>query len=417
MLDTVRFDLSDYLIHLFRDVDQSSGENILFPDYPNFNNIDQSDKLDSRFLMRCALRHHRIFATWSHQAGEPTIYGRSPVVCFTDMPLAMLVSNFSRLPVWGGKNGCYALLFPKAALHAIGARPVIHGLSQTPWERAGSEPYRILNDHLLPLIEQYRYVADSGWGERRIGWTHENEWRWPYRGEQSHFDDNGDLVESLSEMPGFDWTQTQITGAGVLVQNQEDVAKIVHDILTLVDAGAVDRSMFRFVIPLSAIEQHEGLHDPAHVSDLINEHAVDLAPWFAIADEKVKQISATVDRIIRKEFAASTAIERNRDDGYGKSWVWIVDNDSPLVRALVASDRIMLSEGGRYLLDLADFDTSDGFEEHHCKAVAASLAAEFGVETSYFTVRGSTSPHGIPSYTGFFFDDTHPFFNLTLDSR
>ena len=62
MQNNIRFDLSDYLIHFFRDVDQDSPEGILFPEHARFNNIAESQVLDSLFLMRCALRHHKIFA-------------------------------------------------------------------------------------------------------------------------------------------------------------------------------------------------------------------------------------------------------------------------------------------------------------------------------------------------------------------
>jgi hypothetical protein len=413
MLNNIRFDLSDYLIHFFRDVDQASSEGILFPEHARFNNIAESDVLDSLFLMRCALRHQKIFATWSYRNGRPTIYGRSPAVCFTDMPLAAFVQSSNERLKRGEKVGRYAFMIPKAAMFGLGARPVIYGLSQDASERQDTAPFRIIETDRLPLAEQYRYVAYSIADNRTIDWTHEREWRWPYRGNQSHFDpeDPDFLVETLEEMPGLDFGNTTINRMGVLVQDHEDVSRIVHDILTMVDAEIIHKSMFRFVIPLCAVEQHRDIQDPNQVSDLINEHSIDLAPYFSISDQRANEINERVDAIIETIFASAGHQNGNGDDGFGKSWVWIPDNGSELVRALLVTDRMIVSTEGRYLLDIADFDSfPEGYEEHYCKKVAQALANEFQVNATYFTVRASLSCDGIPFYSNFH-DDDHPFYN------
>ncbi|MCQ3018882.1 DUF4427 domain-containing protein [Pseudomonas tremae] len=415
MLNNIRFDLSDYLIHFFRDVDQASSEGILFPEHARFNNIAESQVLDSLFLMRCALRHHKIFATWSYRNERPTIYGRSPAVCFTDMPLAAFVQSSNERLARGENVGRYAFMIPKAAMFGLGARPVIYGLSQDARERQDTAPFRIIEIDRLPLAEQYRYVAYSIADDRTIDWTHEREWRWPYRGTQSHFDpeDQGSLVETLGEIPGLDFGHTSVSGMGVLVQDQEDVPRIVHDILTLVDAEIIHRSMFRFVIPLCAVEQQGDIRDPNRVSDLINKHSIDLAPYFSISEERANEINARVDAIIETIFAPVDHQEADGDDGYGKSWVWIPDNGSELVRALLATNRVIVSTEGRYLLDIANFDSfPEGFAEHYCKKVAQALAIEFQVNATYFTVRDSLRCDGIPFYTNFH-DDDHPFYNST----
>jgi hypothetical protein len=415
MLNNIRFDLSDYLIHFFRDVDQSSSEGILFPEHARFNNVAESHVLDSLFLMRCALRHHKIFATWSYRNKRPTIYGRSPAVCFSDMPLAAFIQSSNERLARGEHVGRYAFMIPKHAMFSEGARPVIYGLSQDAWERQDTHPLRIIETDLLPLAEQYRYVAYHIGNHRTIDWTHEREWRWPYKGDQSHFspEDDSDLVETLAEMPGLDFEHTDISGIGVLVQDREDVPKIIHDILTMVDAGIIDDSMFQFVIPLCAIEQHGDIQDPNRVSDLINEHSIDLAPYFSISERRASEINTKVDSVIEMILESGGHQASDRDDGYGKSWVWIPDNDSPLVRALLLNDRLIVSTEGRYLLDIADFDQyPEGFEEHFCKRVAQGLATEFQVNATYFTVRDSKSCDGVPFYTGFH-DHGHPFYNST----
>ena len=88
MQNNERFDLSDYLIHFFRDVDLESGSYIHFPEYLGFNNICEDLKCSALFLMRCTLRNHKLVASWSYRNGKRSIYGYDPAICFTDMPLA-----------------------------------------------------------------------------------------------------------------------------------------------------------------------------------------------------------------------------------------------------------------------------------------------------------------------------------------
>lgn len=414
MLNNIRFDLSDYLIHFFRDVDQSGSEVILFPEHVRFNNIAEATVLDSLFLMRCALRHNKIFATWSFRNERPTIYGRSPAVCFTDMPLAAFIQSSNERLARGENVGRYAFMIPKAAMFSVGARPVIYGLSQPAWERGDTHPYRVFDNDVLPIGEQYRYVAYSIGDERTIDWTHEREWRWRYQGEESHFKPEGkDLVETLAEMPGLSLGSSGIHGMGVLVQDQEDVPKIVYDILTMVDAGIIDQSMIRFVIPLYKVEQHGNIQDPSRVSELINEHTIDLSGYFSITEERVEEINNEVDCIIRAITTSGGHEPGDRDDGFGKSWVWIPDNGSELVRGLLAANRLIVSTEGRYLLDIAPFESLPiGFEKHYCKRVAMGLGTEFEVNATYFNVRNSQSCDGVPSYTDFH-DTSHPFYNST----
>lgn len=416
MLNNIRFDLSDYLIHFFRDVDQCSSEGILFPEHARFNNIALSSVLDSLFLMRCALRHNKLFTTWSFRNGRPTIYGRSPAVCFTDMPLAAFIQSSNDRLARGENVGRYAFMIPKAAMFSIGARPVIYGLSQQAWECKDTEPFRILDTHTLPICEQYRYVAYNISDDRTIDWTHEREWRWCYQGEESHFNpgENDDLVDTLAEIPGLSLGGSGITGMGVLVQDHKDVPKIVHDILTLVDAGIIDQSMIRFVIPLCKVEQHRSILDPSRVSDLINKHSIDLMDYFAISEEEVEDINNEVNSIIRLITTSGGHKPRDCDHGYGKSWVWIPDNGSKLVRALLAADRLTVSTEGRYLLDIAVSSLPVGFEKHYCERVALGLATEFEVNATYFTVHNSRNCDDI-AYDANFEDHDHPFYNITKE--
>ncbi|MBB3272763.1 hypothetical protein FHW75_003959 [Pseudomonas sp. OG7] len=415
MLNNIRFDLSDYLIHFFRDVDLSGPEHIFFPEHARFNNIAHSGKLDSLFLMRCALRHHKLFATWSYRGGRPTIYGTSPAICFTDMPLAAFIQTSNERLARGENIGRYAFMIPKAAMFAEGARPVIYGLSGEVREQsANGGDFRILDQQLMPLREQYRYVAYTIGDARHIDWTHEREWRWPYRGHDMHWSDDGDMVQTLAEMPGLDLSRTSIEGMGVIVKDSMDVKKIIYDILTLVDSQIIHKSMIRFVIPLCDIERFGDITNPARVSHIINQNSIDLSPFFSITPQRAKEICTIVDNIIKDNVDKRLHSDKHCDESYGKSWVWIADNQSELVRALIAKRRLIVSTEGRYLLDISDFtDFYIMHEEFYCKKIALALAREFYVNASYFTVRGATDCDHIPSYTGLTERD-HPFFNSTI---
>src|SRR3546814_6091553 len=82
-------------------------------------------------------------------------------------------------------------------MFTAGARPVIYGLSGDVREQPSNGDFRILDERLLPQQEQYRYVTYTIGDVRQIDWTHEREWRWPYQGEELHWSENGDLVETL----------------------------------------------------------------------------------------------------------------------------------------------------------------------------------------------------------------------------
>ena len=88
MLNNKRFDLSDWLIHFFRHVDLDGASSVPMPEHMGFENLYESSKLSPFFLLRCALRQGKLWATWSLRNGNRTIYGNDPAACFTEMPIA-----------------------------------------------------------------------------------------------------------------------------------------------------------------------------------------------------------------------------------------------------------------------------------------------------------------------------------------
>lgn len=59
MKNNIRFDLSDYLIHFFRDVDLETGSHIYLPEHCGFNNQHHACFIDAKYLLRLSLRSHK----------------------------------------------------------------------------------------------------------------------------------------------------------------------------------------------------------------------------------------------------------------------------------------------------------------------------------------------------------------------
>ena len=183
--NSYRFDLSDRLIHFFRDIDTSSDSAPSMPEHFAFNNFVEGEKYPAFLLLRTAIRMHRLWATWSVRENVRTIYGPRPAVCFSEMPLAAFLESSRKRETEDRKMSSYGLTFNKVGLHDRGANPVIYGLTnrhaQMPNGKDGGQ--RLINEDLLPLEEQYRYVTYAPAPGVWIDWTHEREWRWPFAGD------------------------------------------------------------------------------------------------------------------------------------------------------------------------------------------------------------------------------------------
>ena len=129
--------------------------------------------------MRCAIRQGRLWATWAYRNDVRTIYGDRPAVCFTEMPLAAFLESGKKREQLGQAMSPIGLIFSKRDMYKLGANPVIYGLDdRAAWLPSGNggQP-RIMDEGILPLREQYRYVPFHLDEERNIDWSHEREWR------------------------------------------------------------------------------------------------------------------------------------------------------------------------------------------------------------------------------------------------
>lgn len=416
MNNNKRYDLSDYLIHFFRDIDLESNSSIVFPEHMGWQNLFEDTTFPAIFMLRAALRNGRLWATWSERNNVRTIYGPNPAICFTEMPIAaFLEAGHVR---WGSGQAMspFALVFPKNLLFQLGARPVIYGFSADVNASAyfDSVGNRKFPESAIPTKEQYRYVTFNIGSSKSIDWTHEREWRWPYRGDVSHINaqlNDCGILSSWDEIPGLDFYNMNIQGIGVIVENKQQADLIVSDMLTLVDGGQASVETFSFVLASDLLPTVELLRDPKDILSAVSSAMVDLNPYFEIKKQDCENYNKRFIELI--EHVENTSGEPRQDE-FGGCWLWMHDNAAPLTRALLQTGRVFVSKEGRYLACLHEFSDSRSLQEREemTSRLANMVREEFKTPCGYFSVRDSNNPSAVPFYANDFEDDI-AFFNCT----
>ncbi|OAN13327.1 hypothetical protein A3K86_16885 [Photobacterium jeanii] len=405
MKNNVRFDLSNYLIHFYRDVDLLSDDAIAFPEHMGFDNICYETNLDALFLLRCSIRKGRIWASWSYRNGKPTIYGYNPAVCFTDMPVAAFFQTSFERKARGEKISQHALCIPKPQGFAYGARPVIYALTDSNVTVTTSHcgQIRVIDTNKLPLSEQYRYVAYDPCRPIPLDWSHEREWRWSYKGDLSqYFSELEDgVLEDERFIPALNLNVNSFNGLGVIVENSKEAKMILHDIIRLVDQKIIPLGFYEFILVSEALSDISKIINPAGLNSEIAKAQIDLSPYFVSRQKDADYLNNQIGKI------ANTVRENSKGTPsevfeYGTAWVWVLDNTSNLARLLIQTDRMIVSQEGRYLIKLPEFevDCSLSDKEKMCEEVAQLLSAEYGVECVYYSVTSSSNENSVPFYAG-----------------
>ena len=368
--------------------------------------------------MRCAIRHQKLCASWSYRGGVRTIYGKSPAICFTDMPLAAFLQSSKERMSRGENIGQYALMLPKSVMFSSGARPVIYALSTDQIRLSPSNicDERVILPDLLPLNEQYRYVTYNPSATRSIDWTHEREWRWPCKVDLTDFyrelDEDG-IYEDLESYPGLKFSDMNVSGAGILVHDENDFRKVVFDVLTLVDRGLIHQDAFKFIIQTNQLTSYLDVLDPKDLSKVINDNYIDLSVYFDVDDVYANNLCQEINEIFTQEIEASYQLKDSFSLESGKSWVWAVDNQPRVTRALMSKGMICVSKEGRYLIEIPCINSmSLRQQEDICKNIAKRLSEKYSQIFSYFSVMGKEDFDEVPFYTDFV-DEGHEFYNTT----
>ncbi len=401
-INSIRFDLSNWLIHFFRDIDFESENSVPYVEHMGWGNVTEDTHYSALFMLRCAIRSGRLWATWSYRNGARTIYGPDPAVCFTEMPIAAFIESGEARHRRGEAMSPFALIFPKNDMFIAGANPVIYGLDDKdywlPSGRGGRA--RIIDSSVLPEREQYRYVTYNPASRVPIDWSHEREWRWPYRGDYSMVEEEiGEygLIEELMDIPGLDFYQECINGIGVVVRNEAQGKRIAHDILVLVDRGDVVKNTFGFILVADELPNGDRLVHPEDTQNAISASLIDLSPFFSHNKNKLHLLAEEFSSLVIQVESESSPPEVGM---YGGCWLWVLDNTSMLVRALIEEHRIVITKSGKYLVNLFEFSDSRSLEqrEQMTRKLARLVNKKYEIECGYFSVHNSDNPNELPFY-------------------
>ena len=402
-----RFDLSDRLIHFFREVNlEGDSAPLIQPEHFAFNSYVEGTKWPALFLLRCAVRSHRLWATWSMRKGVRTVYGPRPAVCFSEMPIGAFLEASMKREAAGQAMSPYALTFLKTAMHEVGTNPVIYGLADRNAvlpKGIGGVP-RLMKANILPPHEQYRYVTYNPSGPLKVDWLHEREWRWPYNGDLSKIENELQeygIVSDAADIPGFDFAGQGLQGIGIIVKTEDDARKLSCDVLTLIDKGEVSPRHFDHILVINRLPSPLQLVSPNAVDAAISEALLDFSHYFGLPEKDVEQVlqdfSARVSAI---EQGAPKVVEKPIEKG--GCWLWVHDNTHPYVRALIQAGRVTVNNEGRYVASLDELCPQRELRQRQELAdkLAKQLSKELGVGGGFFSVLNSSNPSDIPFYIG-----------------
>jgi hypothetical protein len=407
MRNNRRYDLSDRLIHFFRDLDLENANSPSTPQDWGHASITEDWLMPAFFLLRHVVRQGRIWATWSVRGGRRTIYGPRPAVCLTEMPIPAFIQTSRERAARGENIGTCALVFRKPAMFAAGARPAIYALSTDAWARGSDGEERSFAASVLARREQYRYVTYDP-TQASLDWTHEREWRWPLDAQPYVEDEDGIPPPDADDLPGIEIDAASLRGIGVIVGTARQAEMVVHDILTKVDRGDIAEDHYVFIIARDEIDNWDELRGYAEMEEAIGDNLIDLEEYFKIDEADARaQLADLHARAAALEEGTAFA---NRPSEGGYCWLWLKNNRHPLVRALVKLDIVTVNRDGRYLVELPQIDAERPLQQ--CQAMITALCdgleADLGIEGTYYTVIGSEDPDAIPYYMGDSVSD--PFF-------
>ncbi len=340
-----RDDMTNWLIHFIHKKDINSIPDEL-PDevYNTSANFEYSiSDYDEFFTLKNIIYEAGIRFGYSFRNKKTTIYGGEPVICFTEMPFSSYLEYINirdnELTV-----GNYAIAIEKSKLFEIGARPVIYGLSEdNSYKIKKQNSYTmILEESILPIKEQFRYVPYILNDNKEIDWTHEREWRLKYK--------NKDEYETCiarqthyTEIKHFPIFNKEIYDKKIIIilQTNEE-AKEFHKIITFM----IDTKMNDFSVPFDnrfiwflIVDNYNKLElKPSKIEDLPKE-----CYYPIYKEEKISQ--NIFDEITRHiKILQSTIEEKNykeRKDLCGRAYVVCYD---PYHNILVAMKHMDIAE-------------------------------------------------------------------------
>lgn len=399
----MRHDHTKWLIHFVRDrvpEQDFPGENEEEVDY--FAGGELEYDANAFYVLKTIIRLGGLIPGHSFRAGRTTIYGGYPAVCATEMPLYSF-AMYARQQGNTEKVSAYGIAFLKSEFYAAGGRPAIYGLATENIFYERNDAYcRIIDRNILPLDEQYRYVAYSPSGSKWIDWSHEREWRWKVNNPDRDYvwakDGNG-CCEPIGGLPLLRGTKEGafFSNLRVIVWNHDE-AKKIQELLTgfyLAGYNNYDTPFDRDVISntriiiledvIDAVEKGgdldaqtiEGLEEV----NLVNPVILHAAP--ANASVQIKQAFQAAS--LAGQYAASTHIQKYPVDGGPCGYANAVTHDitNPLVQYMIANGLASGPFDGRVHIKVDGnwpFRQSIDYNEDVNQAIAESLTLNLGIK-------------------------------------
>lgn len=392
-MQTKRTDISSYVIHFLRKQDVKDlpfafeiGGRMYLSEY---DKIAQMTEMECMFNI---IAEGGLRGGFSFRNGKATIYGIEPTVCFTEMPLINLLEyrNLRKNPY---RISDYGIAVKKKDFFKKGGRPVIYGLSpDNTFEFddlfENNSDFRIIKESILPLKEQYRYVAFQLGGEKDIDWTHEREWR--IVGKDDIFpnsDTDDDFFTGLYLFDGECFEEVIF-----IVKSKQDAMELERYIRPIEESGHTRSGLFyakiKFLVLDLAIElfnqgKTKKIEDlPANVFYTFH--------YIPLGQEKIDKLHQVLEfckqeaEKLRKEY-----LETHENHGlYGWSHIVSWETDNPTIRYLVEKDLVDIHSGYYVLKDIfnaysQNLDCTTFIAEAICKILNERYENIFNVINRY----------------------------------
>ncbi|WP_148040518.1 hypothetical protein [Marichromatium sp. AB32] len=397
----MRHDHTSWLIHFVRDrnPEQDFPEEIE-EEFDYFSGGELEPDADAFSVLKTIIRLGGLYPGYSFRSGRTTIYGGKPAICVTEMPLY----SFATYAKERGKTDCvsaYGIAFLKSEFFSAGGRPVIYGLSNSNVKYIKNEPYcRIFEETILPLEEQYRYVAYSLSSKRWIDWSHEREWRWKVNNKDGDYvwGKRGDgCYDAIPGLPLFVGKENEgyFSRLCVIVWTNEE-AKLIQDLITgfyFAESNDYGTPFSKKLIENSFIVVLENVVSQVEVNGSLSSQTIeglqdiDLITTIILADTP-KNVQEIIDQAIKKaRVAGKAAAEEYKashdiSGGYcGFANAVTYDITNPLVQYMLNEGIASGPYDGCVHINIKsdwEFSQSLDYKEYIYDAVANALEQELG---------------------------------------
>ncbi len=300
------------------------------------------------------------------------------------------------------KVSAYGIAFLKSEFFAAGGRPAIYGLSTDSPIYIANTPYqRIFDSSVLPIAEQYRYVAYNPLGTHWIDWSHEREWRWIARSEDRDSiwckDYNG-YIGPTAGLPLFKGKLEEFSFSKVcIIVLTHDEALCIQELLTglyLAGSNDYDTEFDRRLIEHSSIIVLQDVIDAVENGKELDAQTIEgLEEAKLVKPIVISTPPSNAGELVMQAFAqasasgkaaAETYISKYGGDGGACGFAHAVTYDvtNRIVQYLLAEELASGPFDGAVWINVPSdwpFMPTIDYQETICEAIASTLTKTLGI--------------------------------------